>query len=119
MVDAFYAAGGCPRKCARDAHNSTHMISEDTGAPVRTDPTPADLPRDLAASGHATPEVQAALLSAADQNGGVVDLDRLVAAIPDHPQPLSAILSLVDAGVLALDTAAPFGGDLRLWRTAL
>lgn len=119
MVDTFYAADGCPRKCARDAHNSTHMVSEATDAQVQATAMPADLPRDPAASGQVTPEVRTALLCAADQNGGVIDLDSLVAAIPDHPQPLCAILSLVDAGVLALDATAPFGGDLRLWRTAL
>jgi hypothetical protein len=119
MVDAFYAADGCPRKCARNAHNSAHTVSEAANLPVPMDTAPADLPRDPAASGQVTPEVRTALLCAADQNGGVVDLDSLVAAIPGHPQPLCAILSLVDAGVLALDTTAPFGGDLRLWCTAL
>ncbi len=117
MVAIFYGADGCQRK--RDhAHTPTQIVSEAAGAPCPADEASLALPPALGAFIHAIPAVRAALLSAFGRDGAAVELNELVAAIPDHPQPLSAILELVDAGVIALDTASPFDGGLRLWRTA-
>ncbi len=46
---------------------------------------------------------------------GSCGLGELVAAIPDHPRPLAAVIALVDAGLLALDLDAPLGPDMRVW----
>jgi hypothetical protein len=62
-----------------------------------------------------TPEVQFALLAAVDETA-CAELGDLVDAIPDHPQPLSAVLALVDAGLIGLEFNAPFDRHLRVWR---
>ncbi|GGK38903.1 hypothetical protein [Salinarimonas ramus] len=60
---------------------------------------------------------QAALLSAV-ADAGEISLADLACAIPGHPRPISAIWSLVTAGLLAADAEAPFDGDLQIWRPA-
>lgn len=62
-----------------------------------------------------TPEVQAALFAAMDGTGEST-LSDLADAIPEHPQPISAVLALVDAGLLALDLVAAFDASCRVWR---
>ncbi len=56
------------------------------------------------------------VLLAAAGRADVVRLADLVAAIPDHPQPLCAVMALVDAGLLGMDFQEGFGPDLRVWR---
>lgn len=62
-----------------------------------------------------TPEVQVTLLAAVDETGDA-SLGDLADAIAPHPQPISAILALVDAGVLAIDLVSAFDASCRVWR---
>ncbi|MGU3478578.1 hypothetical protein [Methylobacterium sp. D48H] len=62
-----------------------------------------------------TPDVQFALLTAVDETGDA-SLGDLADAIPEHPQPISAVLALVDAGLLAIDLVSAFGASCRVWR---
>ena len=62
-----------------------------------------------------TAEVQVCLLATIDETGDAT-LDDLARAIPDHDRPVSAVLALVDAGVLGIDLAAPFDASCRVWR---
>lgn len=62
-----------------------------------------------------TPDVQVALLAAVDETGDAC-LGDLADAIPAHLQPISAVLALVDAGVLAIDLASAFDASCRVWR---
>ncbi|KAA0121726.1 hypothetical protein CIW48_22435 [Methylobacterium sp. P1-11] len=62
-----------------------------------------------------TPDVQVALLAAVDETGDAC-LGDLADAIPAHPQPISAVLALVDAGLLAIDVVSPFDASCRVWR---
>ncbi|RDI58573.1 hypothetical protein [Microvirga subterranea] len=111
MADAFYREAAASRNVAYDTgpvaalptspRSSTHGLSALSDGP-RVNGAPASDPRAilLAAAGHAD----------------MVSLGDLVGAIPDHPQPLAAVLALVDEGLLGMDLEAPFGPDLRLWR---
>lgn len=62
-----------------------------------------------------TPDVQVALLTAVDETGDA-SLGDLADAIPAHPQPISAVLALVDAGLLAIDLVSAFDAACRVWR---
>ncbi|CAA2136889.1 hypothetical protein [Methylobacterium bullatum] len=62
-----------------------------------------------------TPDVQVALLAAVDETGDAC-LGDLADAIPAHPQPISAVLALVDAGLLAIDLFSAFDASCRVWR---
>lgn len=62
-----------------------------------------------------TPDVQLALLAAVDETGDAA-LGDLAFAIPDHPQPISAVIALVDAGLLGIDLASAFDASCRVWR---
>ncbi|MCJ2096690.1 MULTISPECIES: hypothetical protein [unclassified Methylobacterium] len=62
-----------------------------------------------------TPDVQVRLLAAVDETGDAA-LSDLAFAIPDHPQPISAVLALVDAGILGIDLASVFDASCRVWR---
>ena len=62
-----------------------------------------------------TPDDQVAILHAVDLEG-FLGIGDLAAAIPNHVRPISAILALVDAGLLEIDAAAAFDASLRIWR---
>ncbi|GAB6842895.1 hypothetical protein HNR00_005067 [Methylorubrum rhodinum] len=62
-----------------------------------------------------TPYVQIALLAALNGTGGS-SLGDLADAIPAHPQPISAVLALVDAGLLGIDLVSAFDASCRVWR---
>ncbi|WP_154678316.1 hypothetical protein [Microvirga massiliensis] len=55
------------------------------------------------------------LLRAVDEEAGTT-LGDLIAAIPDHPRPVAAILVLIEAGWLMEELRAPFDEHLRIWR---
>jgi hypothetical protein len=40
----------------------------------------------------------------------------LISALPHHPRPITSILALIEAGVLAVDFHAPFDGPVWIWR---
>jgi len=108
MVTPFYAGASAPRNRACDSHVASLPAS--AGAP----PVP---PGSGTAAVHPglTPEVQVALLTAVDE-AVIAELGDLAGVIPDHPRPISAVLALVDAGLLALDLQAGFDASLRVWR---
>jgi hypothetical protein len=62
-----------------------------------------------------SPEDQVAILAAVNE-AVVVELGDLVAALPHHPRPITAILALIEAGLLAVDFRAPFDSNVRIWR---
>jgi len=62
-----------------------------------------------------SPEDQVTILTAVDE-AGVAELGDLVAALPYHPRPITAILALIEAGLLAIDFRAPFDSNVRIWR---
>lgn len=85
-----------------------------TARTVLADPVPPH--PDLVLHPLVGPDVQIALLAAVDAAGGA-SLGALAEAIPGHDRPISAVLALVDAGLLALDCASPFDASCRVWRT--
>jgi len=62
-----------------------------------------------------SPEDQVAILSAVD-DAVAAELGDLIAALPHHPRPITAVLALVEAGLLAVDFHAPFDSNVRIWR---
>ena len=70
---------------------------------------------DLVDHPHLTPEVQVALLAAIEETGDA-SLGDLAGAVPGCERPISAVLALVDAGILILDVAAPFDASCRVRR---
>ena len=79
------------------------------GRRMRTSP-----PKDNA---HATMAIRSRLLGACDADGKAT-ADVLVRAVPDHPYPLSAVMALVDEGMLEMDRSAAFGAETKFRRTA-
>jgi len=79
----------------------------------------AGLVRDPAASDSPSPrprDTRRILLRAlADRNS--VAIGDLVGLLPDHPQPLSAVLDLVDAGDAVIDLDCAFDASSRVWLT--
>jgi len=116
MAEALYSRTAP----TRNADCETDPVAVLSTTPSRNAPACSALPDGLDASGaptrgDAAPDVRAILLEAVGI-AGVVRLGDLVGAIPGHPQPLSAVLSLVDQGLLGIDLGAPFDPDLGLWR---
>ncbi|MPR09317.1 hypothetical protein [Microvirga tunisiensis] len=70
---------------------------------------------DLAAHPFVSPEDQVTILAAVNE-AGVVELGDLIAALPHHPRPITAILALIEAGLLAVDFRASFDSPVRIWR---
>lgn len=62
-----------------------------------------------------SPEDQVMILAAVDE-AVVVELGDLITALPHHPRPITAILALIEAGLLAVDFHAPFDSSVRIWR---
>ena len=62
-----------------------------------------------------SPEHQVTILAAVN-GAGVVELGDLIAALPLHPRPITAILALVEAGLLAVDFHASFDSPVWIWR---
>ena len=65
-----------------------------------------------------TPDEHLAIMAALDETGGVREIGDLAEAIPGCPCPISAILALVEARLLAIDLAAPFDAATRVTRIA-
>ena len=65
-----------------------------------------------------TPEEHLAILAALEETGGVREIGDLAEAVPGCQRPISAVLALVDAGLLAIDLAAPFDAATRVARIA-
>lgn len=100
MVVSTY--GEVPSPC-----NAVPCLSEAAGfscaLPTAAGPVLASATRDI--------------LLGALAGGEAVTLDALVRLLPDHPQPLSAVIALVDAGVAVMDLAGPFDASCRVWRS--
>ena len=64
-----------------------------------------------------TAAVRSRLLGARGVDGRAT-ADVLVRAVPDHPHPLSAVMALVDEGLLEMDRSAAFGAETKFRRTA-
>jgi hypothetical protein len=62
-----------------------------------------------------SPEDQVTILAAVDEVV-VAELGDLISALPHHPRPITSILALIEAGVLAVDFHAPFDGPVWIWR---
>lgn len=63
-----------------------------------------------------SPDAIVAILAALDEHGGTREIGDLALAIPDCPRPISAVLSLVDAGRLWIDPDSPFDAATRISR---
>ncbi|WP_046867549.1 hypothetical protein [Microvirga massiliensis] len=112
MVVSIYGADAPARNCdggARPA-DPTHIRRLTAG-------TRALLPRaDLVRHPGLASDAQVRILTVVDEGDGEATLGGIAGALPDHPWPISAVLALVDVGLLALDLQAPFDADLRVRR---
>ena len=113
MVTPFYAGVHAPRNLACAPHAASLVPAGAPPAPPGSGP--AALHPGLIEHPDLTPEVQVALLAAVDE-AVITELGDLASVIPDHPRPISAVLALVDAGLLALDLQAGFDASLSVWR---
>lgn len=69
-------------------------------------------PRRMSAGDHwLTPTTKRLLLETLALHGWAT-LSQLVAAIPAHPRPITAVRALLDRGLATLDEDRPFGADL-------
>lgn len=59
-----------------------------------------------------------AIMAALEETGGTREIGDLASAIPCCPRPISAIIVLVDAGLLDMDLAAAFDAATRVTRVA-
>lgn len=48
-------------------------------------------------------------------DGKAVELGTLVGLLPDHPQPITAVFGLVDAGEALIDLDGAFDASTRVW----
>jgi hypothetical protein len=116
MADAVYGGPAPACKCDCDLTPvAAPPVPRNPAAPHRPAPHGLNHPG-LVRHPLITPDVQVRLLQAADAEAGVT-LGDLVAAIPDHPRPVAAILALIEAGWLMEELRAPFDANLRIWRT--
>ncbi len=65
---------------------------------------------------HLTVDQYVRLLAFIENGGGIVTLDEISRALPHVRQPISAVFDLCDAGILNVDWASAFDGDMRVWR---
>ncbi|WP_191970234.1 hypothetical protein [Methylobacterium planeticum] len=104
MVASIY--GERPSPC----NASPQLFEAGTAPPLPRPPhSPAPLP---------SPDARE-VLRAALAHGRPVALGDLVDLLPDHPQPLSAVLALVDADEAVIDLRGPFGPECRVWGLSL
>ncbi|MBD2747307.1 hypothetical protein IC232_11450 [Microvirga sp. BT688] len=118
MAEALYSGAAASRNhhCGPSAASTT-LTSNDVG---RVSPLPAAMLSPMGSPDGVTQpdhdsDARATLLAVASQ-ANVVTLADLVSAIPNYPQPLSAVLALVDRGFFGVDLESPFGPDLLFWR---
>lgn len=103
MVTSFYGEASS----SRNGPARFFQVAGPVHDPVRPEtvlPRPADTRR---------------ILLRALADGRPVALGDLVNLLPDHPQPVSAVFDLVDAGDAVIDLDAAFGASSRVWATAL
>jgi hypothetical protein len=115
MVTPFYAGASAPRNLACAPHAASLLPASAGAPPVPPGSGPTAVHPGLIEHPDLTPEVQVALLAAVDE-AVIAELGDLACVIPDHPRPISAVLALVDAGLLALDLQAGFDASLSVWR---
>ncbi len=109
MVDAIYREAARPRN-----HDRRHSL---VAAPARRRACRQSQSwhPDLVDHPLVSPDDQLRLVAAAEREGRIA-LGDLVTRISDHPAPISAVLVLVDAGVLAIDQYSAFDAAVQLWR---
>lgn len=115
MTDSFYRGASAPRNLACAPHAASLLPTSASAPPVPPGSGTAAVHPGLVEHPDLTPEVQVALLAAVDE-AVIAELGDLACAIPDHPRPISAVLALVDAGLLTLDLQAGFDASLRVCR---
>ena len=108
MVDAIY------REAVRPRNSVYPTLIADPQRRCSTQPDRSWHP-DLVDHPLVTPDDQLRLVAAVEDEGRIA-LGDLVARIPDHSAPISAVMVLVDAGVLALDHEAAFDAALQVSR---
>ena len=111
MVDSIYREAVRPRN-----HDRNASLTDDRLRRRAHEPPSVQHP-DLIDHPLVSPHDQLRLVTAVEVEHRIA-LGDLVAYIPDHPAPTSAVMVLVDAGVLAIDQAAPFDAAVQLWRPA-
>jgi hypothetical protein len=91
-----------------------HPHNQDPGAGPAHEPGPRQHPG-LVMHPFVSPEDQVTILAAVDE-AVVAELGDLIEALPHHPRPITAVLALIEAGLLAVDFHAPFDSSVRIWR---
>ena len=110
MVDPIYREAVRPRN-----HDRKPYLAADRQRRRAHEPGSGQHP-DLVDHPLVSPHDQLRLVAAVEAEHRIA-LGDLVACIPDHPAPTSAVLALVDAGLLAIDMDAPFDAAVQLWRS--
>ncbi len=64
---------------------------------------------------HLTVDQFIRLLACIEREGGIATLDEISRALPAVAQPISAVLDLCDAGILCVDLASAFDGNMPVW----
>ena len=108
MVDPIY------REAVRPRNPNHPSIMSDPPRRCPPQPAPSWHP-DIVDHPLVTPDDQLRLVAAVEDEGRIAIGD-LVAHLPDHPAPISAVMVLVDAGILVLDQEAAFDAALQVWR---
>lgn len=71
----------------------------------------------LSPTPHLSVDQYVRVLNIIEDDGGFSSINDITMALPGVAQPISAILDLCDAGVLSIDLAACFDGNIRVWRS--
>jgi hypothetical protein len=113
VISAFVPACNRPEGPAALTHDHRYRNS-DTSTGVAHAPGTRPHPG-LVEHPFVSPEEQVTILAAVDE-AVVAELGDLIAALPHHPRPITAVLALIEAGLLAVDFQAPFDSSVRIWR---
>jgi len=101
MVTTSYGEASSPRNCPARVF-AIAGLARDPALSDSPSPRPCDTRR---------------ILLGALAGGNSVAIGDLVGLLPDHPQPLSAVLDLVDAGDAVIDLDCAFDASSRVWLT--
>lgn len=112
MARSSFSAPVCARKSR--AHPAPDFSPISSKSAEKASPLPPSV-LSLRARG-VSPDDLVAVMTALDEFGGVREIGDLAGAIPDCTRPISAILALADAGLLAIDCEAPFDASTQVTR---
>ena len=110
MVDSIYREAVRPRNHDHNASLLADRLRSRAHEPSGRHPDLIDHPL-------VSPHDQLRLVAAVEAEHRIA-LGDLIAHIPEHPAPTSAVMALVDTGLLAIDADAPFDAAVQLWRPA-